>query len=326
MSTLRTAVVGVGYLGAYHAEKYAALPQSQLIGVCDIDPERARLIASHTQVTPYTRYQDLLGQVDAVSIAVPTPAHFDVGQFFLSHGVHVLLEKPIATTVEQAEQLITTAKQTGAILQIGHLERYNNVIKALGPYLTRPMYIESSRLAPFRLRGTDVNVILDLMIHDIDIIQSIVDSPITEIRANGAPILSPHYVDIANARIEFANRCVANVSASRVSVKTERRLRIYQPDSYVGMDLHQKKFSIHRKGKKEMFPGIPEITSEEHTFEHGDALKEEIVAFLTAIIDKTPPMVSGEEGKRALATAIKITQIVRQQLDHYQALADTMDA
>ena len=318
MNKIRTAVIGVGYLGNYHAQKYADLPQSELVAVCDSNSARAKVIASHYQTDYYTDYHEIVDKVDAVSIAAPTPLHHEIGLFFLEHGKHVLMEKPIATTIEQANALIKAAKKNKVILQVGHLERFNNAIKALDPVLDHPMFIESLRLAPFKLRGTDVNVVLDLMIHDIDIIQSIVKSNIRAIHANGAPILSP-YIDIANARIEFENGCVANVTASRVSLKQERKLRIFQHDCYIGLDLEGKKLSVHRKGSSEMFPGISEIASENHAFDKGDALKDQIIAFLESIASETPPAVSGEDGKQALKTAIEITQIVRKQIDHFLA-------
>ena len=192
------------------------------------------------------------------------------------------------------------------------MERFNSTLKALKQILKYPRFIESYRLSPFRLRGTDVNVVLDLMIHDIDIIQDIVASPISHISANGATVLSNH-TDIANARIEFKNGCVANVTASRVSAKVERKLRIFQHDTFIGLDLHNKKLDIRRKGISEMFPGIPEILHEEQAFESGDALRDEIVSFLDCIIHNKTPVVSGQDGRQALATAIEITNIVAQQ-------------
>jgi len=311
MNKVKTAVIGVGYLGHYHAEKYAKLPQSELIAICDTHAERRNEVAEAHQTTPIENYHNLVGKVDAVSIAVPTPAHFEVAKFFLENGIHVLLEKPITTTIEQADQLIAIAKKNNLVLQVGHLERFNNAIKGLDNHLSNPRFIESLRLAPFKLRGSDVNVVLDLMIHDIDIIQSFVKSEIHTIRASGASVLSP-YIDIANARIEFENGCVANVTASRISLKTERSLRIFQHDCYIGLDLDRKRLNIHRKGQKEMFPGIPEITREKHSFEKGDALNDQIISFLDAISNKTPPVVSGEDGKRALEIAIKITKIVHE--------------
>ncbi|AKQ33377.1 Gfo/Idh/MocA family protein [Candidatus Coxiella mudrowiae] len=310
MKKIRTAVIGVGYLGKYHAEKYADLPHSELVAVCDIDPERCHSKANELNVKSVINYQSLLGLVDAVSIAVPTPLHHRVGRFFLDNRVHVLLEKPIATSLEEADDLISAAQKNKVILQIGHLERFNSAVKAVESQISNPRFIESLRLAPFKLRGSDVNVVLDLMIHDIDIIQSIVKADIQNISASGASVLSP-YIDIANARIEFSNGCMANVTASRVNLKTKRKLRIFQHDNYIAIDLDHKKIAIHRKGTQEMYPGIPEITRQVERFEKGDALLDQISAFLDSIIHNKLPLVSGEEGKRALATALEISLIVR---------------
>ncbi|MFW0040495.1 MAG: Gfo/Idh/MocA family protein [Coxiella endosymbiont of Dermacentor nuttalli] len=310
MKKIKTAVIGVGYLGKYHAEKYAALPNSELVAVCDIDFEKCCSKANELNVRPISNYQVLLGLVDAVSIAVPTPLHHRIGRFFLDNGIHVLLEKPIATSLKEADDLIFAAQKNNVILQIGHLERFNSAVKAIESQISNPRFIESLRLAPFKLRGSDVNVVLDLMIHDIDIIQTIVKSDIHNISANGASILSP-YIDIANARIEFSNGCVANVTASRVSPKTERKLRIFQRDNYIAIDLDHKKIAIFRKGTQEIYPGIPEITRQVKQFKKGDALLEQILAFLDAIMYKKLPLVSGEEGKRALEIALEILLIVR---------------
>jgi predicted dehydrogenase len=311
MNKLRTAVIGVGYLGNFHAQKYAELEQSELVGVCDNSAERAKKIADDYNTTAYTDYTQLKGRVDAVSIAVPTPEHFNVARFFLENGIHVLVEKPITTTIEDANILINIAKEQNITLAVGHLERFNNVIRAAAPILDKPRFIESVRLAPFKLRGTDVNVALDLMIHDIDIIHSLVHKNIDAISANGSSVLS-EFIDIANARLEFSGGCVANVTASRISLKQERRIRIFQHNAYLSLDLDKKKLYMHKKGDGEMFPGIPKIISEEHAFDVGDALKDQITSFITGIIDGTPPVVSGEDGRDALDVAIQITNIMRQ--------------
>ena len=228
-------------------------------------------------------------------------------------GIHVLIEKPITETVAQAEELIALAKKHGAKLQVGHLERFNSARLALDEYLGTPLFIESQRLAPYNPRGADVNVILDLMIHDIDIIQTIVHSPIKHIEAQGAPILSSS-IDIANARITFENQCVANVTASRISFKTARKTRIFQADSYISIDYQEKQFAVFEKGSGEMFPGIPDIKRHQAVFEKGDALYEEIKAFVACIIEDKDPMVTGEEGCAALATAAKITELINTNL------------
>ncbi len=317
MNKLRCAVIGVGYLGKFHAQKYTHLENADLIAVCDTDPEQAQTIAKQNDCQAYTNYQDLKDKVDAVSIAVPTRLHYEVAKFFLENRIHVLLEKPIATTVEEADELVRIANQQQIIFQIGHLERFNPAVIALNSVLQNPQFIESFRLATFKPRGTDVNVVLDLMIHDIDIIQDIVNSPITHISANGTKVLSK-FIDVANARIEFENGCVANVTASRISLNNKRKLRIFQQDSYISINMQDKTLTTRHKGNNEMFPGVPEIVHEEKAFEQGDALLDEIVSFLDAITHRNNPVVTGEDGRRALKTAIEITRIVKQQ--HMEAI------
>lgn len=303
---IRTAVIGVGYLGLFHAEKFAQLPESNLIGVVDTNQARAREVAAKVGTTACTDYRELLDKVDAVSIVVPTQFHFEVAKAFLERGVHVLLEKPITTTVEEADELIRIAEEKGAVFQVGHLERFNPVIVGLKGLLTGPRFIESIRIAPFKPRGTDVNVVLDLMIHDIDIIQTIVGSPVKQISSIGAPVFTDEE-DIANARIQFDNGCVANVTASRISLKSERKMRIFQADSYISVDFQNKKLAVFRKGSGEMLPGVPKVDMEEKSFDQGDALKAEIVSFLECVRTGAQPVVSGQDGKRALETALKIS-------------------
>ena len=309
---LRTAVIGVGYLGRFHAEKLAILPDSELVAVADIDPEAAGRVAQALGVEAVCNYRDLLGRVDAVSIAVPTPSHFAVARDCLINHVHVLLEKPIASTLEQAQALVDLAGRADKVLQIGHLERFNPaVVAALDGIVNQPMFIESHRLAPFNPRGTDISVILDLMIHDIDIILNLVGSPVRRIDASGMRVLCSD-IDIANARIQFENACVANVTASRVSLKAERKMRLFQPDAYITIDFRNRKLAVFRKGEREIYPGIPEIASDERIFPEGDALKSQIAAFLETIRRGAQPIVSGEDGKRALATAMEIAQQLTQ--------------
>ncbi len=312
MPKLKTAVVGVGYLGKFHAQKYAQLPDSELVAVCDSNSDIARAIADEHGVDVHTNYNDLLGKVDAVSIVVPTQKHYEVAKVFLDNGIHVLLEKPITSTVEQARELVQIAAQNQLVFQIGHLERFNPAVMALDDVLKEAQFIESHRIAPFNPRGADVNVILDLMIHDIDIILDFVRSPVKSIQANGVPVLS-NDIDVANARIQFENGCVANVTASRVSMKSERKMRIFQPDAYITIDFQNKKLGVHRKGTGEMFPGIAEIDSLEREFEQGDALLAETAAFLKSINEQSRPVVSGEDGMRALETAFEITRLLGKQ-------------
>ncbi len=307
MKKTRVAVIGVGYLGKFHAEKYAGLPQVELVGVVDTDRGRVDEISLKHGVKGYTDYHDILDKVDAVSIAVPTVCHFEVARDFLLHGVSILLEKPITSTLDEAEELIRLARENNAVLQVGHIERFNPVIVALKDLITEPRFIESIRIAPFKPRGTDVNVVIDLMIHDIDIIQNIVRSPIRMINSIGAPVFTPEE-DIANARIEFENGCVANVTASRISLKSERRMRVFQPDAYLTCDFQHKKVAVFRKGEGEMFPGVPNVKMEEKVLEQVDALQEEISSFIECVRTGKCPIVTGEDGKRALETAILISK------------------
>jgi len=302
---IRTAVIGVGYLGQFHAEKYAQLENAELVAVVDLDRERAAQVAEKVGARSCSDFREILGQVDAVSIVVPTQAHYEVAKAFLEKGVHVLLEKPITTTLAEADELIRIAAATKAVFQVGHLERFNPAVLALDGVVSKPGFIESIRIAPFKPRGTDVNVVLDLMIHDIDIIQNIVGSKPEQINSIGTPVFSEEE-DIANARIQFANGCIANVTASRISLKSERKMRIFQPDAYISVDFQNKTFAVFRKGDGEMFPGVPNITKEEHSFGQTDALKSEIEAFLDSIATGKPPVVSGEDGRQALETALKI--------------------
>ena len=309
MRKIKCAVIGVGYLGRFHAQKYQQLDNVELVGVCDPNAPASKAVSDELNVPGFVNYRDLFGHVDAVSIAATTKAHFTIAKECIQQGIHVLIEKPITETVAQAEELIALAAAHQVKVQVGHLERFNAARLALDPYLDKPLFIESHRLAPYNPRGADVNVILDLMIHDIDIIQTIVHSPIKHIEAQGAPILSSS-IDIANARITFENHCVANVTASRISFKTERKTRIFQADTYISIDYQEKQFAVFQKGTGEMFPGIPDITRHQSVIEKGDALLEEIKSFIQCIVNNTEPLVTGQEGCDALATAEKITTLI----------------
>ncbi|MGA8708796.1 MAG: Gfo/Idh/MocA family oxidoreductase [Steroidobacteraceae bacterium] len=309
MKKIRAAVVGVGYLGRFHAQKYAALGGCELVGVVDADPETARRVASELGTEALQDFRQLLGKVDAVSVATPTPTHAEIATDLLQHGAHVLVEKPMAETVLQAQQLIDTARRHGRVLQVGHLERFNPTILAAEPLLTAPRFIECHRLAPFRERGTDVNVVLDLMIHDIDLVQMIVRSPVASLEAVGTPVFSAE-IDIANARLRFENGCVANVTASRVSLKTERKMRVFRDDAYLSLDLQQKILTVIRKRVGGVAAGELPVQIEEQSLAQGDALLAEIQAFLRAIRGEAAVVVAGEDGERALRTAIEITERV----------------
>lgn len=306
---MRTAVIGVGYLGRFHAQKYASLPNSHLVGVADPSAAARTAVAAELGVAALADYRELLGHVDAVSIVTPTPLHYSVAKAFLESGASVLVEKPMTVTVQEGESLIEIARQSKRTLQVGHLERFNAAVQALQPVLTVPRFIESARLAPFKYRGTDVDVVLDLMIHDIDLILSIVRSPVVAVDAIGSSIFSQE-IDIANARLRFANGCVANATASRVSLKTERRLRLFQDDAYLSVDLHQKVLTVIRKGAGVGADGMPQVAIDENSYEQGDAIKAEIEAFLAAIASGSPPPVTGEDGLLALRTAVSIAEQV----------------
>tara|TARA_Y100001968_G_scaffold333487_1_gene396603 strand:- start:3782 stop:4774 length:993 start_codon:yes stop_codon:yes gene_type:complete len=316
MPITKCAVIGVGYLGRFHAQKYAQLDKVELVGVCDINQAHADKVAQELAVKSYTNYHELLDKVDAVSISATTNQHFDIACECIKHGLHVLIEKPMCETVAQADKLIQLAHEFQVKLQVGHLERFNSARLALEEHLDRPLFIESQRLAPFNPRGTDVNVILDLMIHDIDIIQAMVKSPLKHLEAQGSPILSSA-IDIANARLTFANHCVANITASRISFKTERKTRIFQPNSYISIDYHRKQFALFQKGEGEMFPGIPDIVRHQSVFEQGDALLAQIKAFIQCIQQDTTPLVSGFDGRNALETAEKINASIEQHLTNH---------
>ncbi len=310
MSKLKCAVIGAGYLGKFHAEKYASLDNCELVAVVDVNEQAAKEVAENNFAEALTDYESLLGKVDAVSIVVPTILHHKVSRDFLKAGTHVLVEKPITATVEEADELIAIAKEKEVILQVGHLERFNPAIMGLDKE-AKPLFIEAHRLSPFNPRANDVSVVLDLMIHDIDIILALIDSDIKRIDASGTAVLTKG-TDIANARITFNNGCVANITASRISMKMERKMRLFRPCSYISVDFQDKVLIKHQTGDKEMFPGVPEIVSDESKFESGDALLEEIKHFVDCIHTKKNPLVSGEAGRRALETAIKITQLIKQ--------------
>jgi predicted dehydrogenase len=304
-SALKAAVIGVGYLGKFHAQKFAQIAGADLIAVVDVDAEARERVAADLGTEAIGDYRELIGNVDAVSVVVPTPAHFEIAEAFLDSGAHVLVEKPITETVEQASRLIDVARQRNAVLQVGHLERFNPAVRALEPRLHNPRFVESVRIAPYQERGTEVDVVLDLMIHDIDLIQFIAGSPIERIEAVGAAVITDK-PDVANARIRFKSGCIANVTASRTSLKVERKIRIFQDACYFSADLHQKSVSVYRKSESNTGPlGLP-ISIEKLECDDGDALLLEIEAFLHAVRDGTPPVVTGEDGRQALETAMDI--------------------
>jgi predicted dehydrogenase len=305
MNKLRVGVVGVGYLGKFHAEKYAQMEQVDLVGVADIDEGRARQVAQQVGTRAYTDFRDLFGKIDAVSVVTPTSAHFDISRAFLARDVDVLIEKPITTSLAEADALIEIAESRGLIIQVGHLERFNTAVVELEGIVKKPRFIESHRLSIFKPRGIDVSVVMDLMIHDIDIRLNFVKSEVTDIRAAGIPVITPE-ADIANARLEFANGCVANVTASRISAKNERKIRLFQRDAYISVDFANHDITVVRQSEGTTGGLIPGMELKRLTFEKGDALAAEIKAFVSCVTSRTAPEVSGKVGREALKIVLHI--------------------
>jgi len=308
-STVRTAVIGTGYLGKFHAEKYAQLPGSQLVGIADTDRDNASAVADKLAVPVYTDYRELLDKVDALSIATPTTFHFELAETCLLGGVHVLVEKPITVTTAEADTLINIARRNKCVLQVGHIQRFHPALLGLDALLDRPTFIETHRLAPFRPRGTDVNVVLDLMIHDIDIVLNLVGAEVVNIAASGACVLS-NSIDIANVRLDFADGCVANITASRVSRKIERKMRIFQQNQCLPVDLYKHRLDKYFRSDSSDHQQTPTIASSTTEYENNDALQVQIESFLDCVRFGRRPLVSGEDGRRALATAMEITRMI----------------
>jgi len=304
-NAIKVGVIGVGYLGKFHAEKYAASPRAELVAVADIDGARAAEIGAAVGAEAATDYRTLLGRVQCVSIAVPTRLHYQVARDFIEAGVDVLVEKPLTAEIAEARRLVEAAELNRVILQVGHLERFNPAIRRLEGVVKNPRFVECHRLAPFIERGTDVNVVLDLMIHDIDVIASLVRSPVERVEAVGVPVLTDK-PDIANARIKFANGCIANVTASRVSLKRERKVRFFQADAYISIDYDQRRAQIFYKPP----PGAGwlDIRSEIIEIKDGDALADEIDSFLDCVIARKAPLVGGAEALSALEIASMISR------------------
>lgn len=307
---IRVGVVGAGYFGRLHAQKYAALEAADLVAVVDPNEETGHAVAEEFSTIALTDHKKLIGKVDAVSIVTPTKDHYHVAMDFLSNGVDVLMEKPICSTLEEADALIDLAHSKELILQVGHLERFTPAIRELRKYINRPRFIECTRISPFRGRGTDTTVILDMMIHDIDHVLTIAGKPVERIDAVGVPVLSPEE-DIANARIQFEDGCVANITASRISSKIERVIRIFQPDAYIVLDMNAHKINIMRLTSDEK-TGKPAFGAEEMTFDQADHLLAEIDSFVQCVRDRSEPKVTGEAGREALRAALTITDQLRQ--------------
>jgi len=301
---IKVAVIGVGYLGEHHARIYSNMDDVVLVGVVDTNKARADEIAAKYSTRAFCDYSELPGDVQAVSIAVPTVLHHSVSLDFIRHNIDVLIEKPVTTTVDEADSLIKEARERSVILQVGHIERFNTAYKNMKNYITRPGFIETHRLGPYVGRGIDVDVILDLMIHDIDIILSIVRSDIVDVKAIGVPVLT-NSIDMANARLEFSNGCVANLTASRVSRERVRKIRIFQADTYITLDYAQQSMGIYRRIIEN---NAAKIIGQDTKLEKEESLSAELTAFINAVRSRSTPVVSGEDGREALRIAIMIRE------------------
>lgn len=308
MKRIRVGVIGVGHLGQHHARLYAGLPDALLVGVADANQERARQVAERHQVPVFDDPSALLTRVEAVSVAVPTSAHHRVVKACLQAGVHVLVEKPLAATREEAYELVELSRRHERIIQVGHIERFNPAIEAVRPFIERPGFIECHRLSPFGERGTDVDVILDLMSHDLDMVLSFKPGPVEEVRAAGVPVLSSN-IDIANARIVFGSGCVANLTASRVSTTRMRKLRVFQRDTYISVDFQARQGVICRRRTGQ--GGRPEIEMQPVQGKDDEPLRLELAAFLHAVATGSPSPVPGEEGAAVLDLAHRILDAIR---------------
>ncbi len=308
---LRTAVIGVGYLGRFHARKYAALPDSELIGVVDPDPERRAEVSEELGIPGFANHREILGQAEAVSVVVPTAKHYEVARDCLEAGCHALIEKPFTSSVEEATDLIERARARDLVIQVGLLERFNAAFCALMRGLDAPRFLEIHRLAPWTPRGSEIDVTLDLMIHDIDLALTVVGEEPREIRASGAAVVGDA-LDIANARIEFPGGCVANVTASRLSQRSERRMRVFQRHSCYALDLRTRELDRYRLRAGDG-PPSKRVARERETFQETDSLREEIQHFLRCVRQGTEPMVRGEDGLRALRTALEVSRLMREE-------------
>jgi predicted dehydrogenase len=303
---LKIAIIGAGHMGRYHAQKFARLPGVEVSAVVDADLARAQALSA----SAFTDYRAIFGKADAAVIAVPTDRHHAIARDCLQHGLHLLIEKPIATTLAEADDLIALAAERRRVLQCGHVERYNRTFRALHAGMERPVFIEAERLAAFKRRGVEVDVMLDLMIHDLDLACALARAQPTDLSACGFRVLTRD-IDIANARLEFANGCVANLSASRVSQAVVRKLRVFQPDTYVSADLQAGRLRYVRESG-----GALQETEEVH--EGGDALAVQAAAFVSSIAEKTPVEVDGRQGRHVLELAIEVGRLVRERLSRFE--------
>lgn len=305
MEKLKAAVIGLGHLGHHHARIYSQLPQVELAAVCDINQKLAKKTAKHNNTSFVTDYKELVGKIDAASIAVPTDLHFKIAKDLLENNIHCLVEKPITNSLSQARELSQLAESRKLILQVGHVERFNSAVRAVQAYVNKPLFIECHRMGPFKKRSLDVGVVLDLMIHDIDIIMYLVQSPVASIEAVGAKVLTD-YEDIANARLKFSNGAIANISASRLSAGEMRKIRIFQQDAYISLDYIKKAAVIFKKSGPRSGAG-KRITRSNIPIKIKDALEQELASFIECIHKNQKPLVSGAEATEALRIALEIT-------------------
>ncbi|MBA2849295.1 Gfo/Idh/MocA family oxidoreductase [Thermosulfuriphilus ammonigenes] len=314
MGDLKVAVIGVGYLGRFHAEKLARMPGVRLVAVVDIVPERAKEVGERLGVASLTDYRDLAGEVEAVSVVVPTREHFSVGRFFLEQGVHVFVEKPITATLEEADQLIELAGEKNLVLQVGHIERFNPAVAELLKQVDRPLFVEAHRLSGFKERSLDIDVVLDLMIHDLDIVLTMARAPLKTLHAVGVPVLSDK-VDIASVRLVFEDGSTANLTASRISLRAMRRIRVFAAGRYLAVDSMTRNFlsvsRLVRPGGQSTF--IPD----ERSFPETDPLYEELKTFVQAVKEGQEPPVSGREGREALGLALTILNEISRHLQEH---------
>jgi predicted dehydrogenase len=311
MDKIRVGVVGVGYLGQHHARIYSELKNAELVGVADVSLERAQEIAKKFKTEAFASFEELIGKVQAVSIVAPTSEHHRIAKAFLSAGVDVLVEKPVTVTIAEADELIDIAEKNALIFQVGHLERFNSAVVKMVELTTTPKFIECNRLSPFPDRSTDVDVVLDLMIHDIDIILSLVRSKVKHIHAVGIPVISRN-VDIASARVEFESGCVANITSSRISIKKERKIRLFQPDTYISLNYQdQEIYAYHRIPNKKDPEGKPDIVGGKVKVTKEEPLKAELEAFLSSVATRSKPLVSGREGRDALEVAMLVQEEIK---------------
>lgn len=317
---LKVGVIGVGHLGEYHVQKYKAIPNAELVGVVDTNPDRADEIAQRYNTRVYQEHHEILSMVDAVSLAVPTEMHFEVAKDVLSEGVHLLIEKPISYELEPADTMIRMAREKGLVFQVGLVERFNPAVVKMESKLNRPVFIESHRMNLFTIRGIDVDVVLDLMIHDLDIILHNVPSEVEEVHAVGMSVITGK-TDIANVRMVFENGTVANLTASRVSNKTLRKIRVFQPDAYLSVNCLKREISVIRlDANVKDLNHFPHLTSNKTTFPGRDPLADEISSFVTAVINGSDPVVTGEDGRRALKVALGIIDQIERGCKNFQAI------